>query len=271
MIAGTLALMADPSDEPLEPAGGDAFATLDVEETQAAFDDAVIQRGKACSKVEGRTEQIHVEGSHIDVEELTTTERVWTEWVADVTDAGFIAAERTRGSDPAFPFGMFRAITGSDVDPVEIDTLAFVEAQRNADRAPDIWFSGSKVETEDPEAANDAAMQYGREANQAGGGTGVGFRLPWRSVTVKGIVYESGYVAIYEDWSAVQFARFVRSEILPHASVPDEETEQAELPDGKEACDECGPTERDIVDYADGRYCVVCVSNFKDGETEAAP
>lgn len=255
MIAGTIALLDEPADDDLE-SDSSGFVTLDVHDAQEYLDGATVQNGRACSLVEGTKEEIHVteHGTTIEVETVGTRERVWTDWVADVSDAGFVAAERTAGSDPAFPFDLFEAATRTDVSVARIDPAAFVRQREDCS----LWFSGSKTETGENQP-NDAKMAYGQDASQAGGNVGVGFKTGWNGTTVRGTLYASGYVAVYRDtWGPVQFAAFVRDAILPVASVPedDEEGEQSTL--GAE-CDRCG---REPVGPENGLtdgLCITCV------------
>lgn len=235
MIAGSLALLEHPASEPLESYSSGGFSTLDVRQTQTYLDDATVQHGRAAATVEGEQEEIHVAGGEIDVESAPVNKKVWTEWVADVTDAGFVVAERTAGSEPPFPFGLIESRTGSLVTPARIDVGQFVAAQRDADRDYEIWMAGRKTEIEDDDAPDDVDIHYGsgalsKDAIQAEIGTG--FRVHWHGSWVRGVLYASGYVAIYdpESWRTPQFARFVREEILPVAGAQERsETEQASL------------------------------------------
>lgn len=277
MIAGTLAVLEDTCDEPLESKGNDSFTTLDVQETFSYLDDRQVQQGMACSRVESKVEEIYVNGTDIDVEMVGSVEQAHTEWVADVVDAGFVAAERTAGSDPEFPFDMFRAICGTQVDPVRINPGAFVRAQQDDGRDVDIWYAGTKQETESDLDPDDVDMAYGRKATTEAAKDaeiGVGFKTPWNNTTVKGVMYASGYVAIHNDsWGPMQFARFVSDAILPHTSVPDVEDsgEQQTLEDDEdEECDRCG-READLSDYDGHRYCAVCIDYFDDDETDGEP
>lgn len=228
MIAGTLALLEETSDEPLE-SNGSAFATLDVQEDLVYLDGASVQSGKACSFVEGRKEEIIVNGTDIEIEPVATDEHVWTEWVADVVDAGFVVAERTAGDDPEFPFEIFEARCRTRVRRATIDPGAFVRRQEEQGREVRPWYAGRKQPTESISEPDDVAMSYGRKARSSDAReaeVGVGFKLSWNGSIAKGIIYASGYLSIYNSsWGPIQFARFVRDDILPVAEVVDDEQE----------------------------------------------
>jgi len=225
MIAGTVLLLAEPSDDTLHSKDTGGFATIDVRETQEYLDGAAVQQGRACDIVETHTEEIHVDGGTIATESVLSIGRFFTEWVADVVDAGFIATERTEGEE--FPMGLFEAALGTDIARAQIDPGAFIAAQLRADKNPDTWFTGQKVEY--PEGhPNDVQMGYGDDSTTAQQATeaniGIGFETSWQGKRLKGIVYSGGYLAVHNDSvGPVQFARFVREEIMPHAEAVEED------------------------------------------------
>lgn len=261
MIAGQLALLEDTADERLEPVGGDAFATLDVRETQEYLDEGIVQAGRACGRVTAETEHIYVDGTTIETEREPSRTKVYTEWVADVVDGGFVAASRTAATDdsPPFPFDLFESVCGTDVRPARLDPTAFVARQHQRDRDLKLWFSGEKERTGETEP-NNVAMGYGVDANDDGGNVGVGFHLPWEGTVARGVLWASGYVALYRStWDSTMFARFVREEVLPVAEIVQDESEQATLTD--DACRRC---ERESDSIGPKGYCVTCRDLLKE-------
>lgn len=229
MIAGTIAVLEDPLDEPIESTGGSGgFTTVDVIETLEGFDDTDIQHGRVCDTIETRMDNVGVtDGGAIEVDTETRIDRVWTPWVADATDAGFVAAERTHGEE--FPWTIFAARCRTSVDRVEIDVGDIVASFRDRDRAVDVWMVGAN--------SGGAEIRYhsnARPADATRADIGVGFELPWQGTTAEGVMYRSGYVAIYsEGWGPRKFAAFVRDVVLPYAAVPeDDEGEQDTLGEG---------------------------------------
>lgn len=231
MIAGTLALLEETADDPLESFADDGHRALEVKGTQEYLDGAIVQHGRVAAMVESRTEDIIVEGDTIDVETIETLSHVWTPWVADVTDGGFVLAERTVPNDPPFPFGMFESLAKTWVDAALIDVAAFVRRQRDADREWDIWMAGRKEEVGGEDDVDNTKIAYGEDAlrkDAIQAEVGVGFETTWRGSHVKGVVYTSGYVAVFQPslWGPVQFARFVSEEILPVAERDVDEEEE---------------------------------------------
>jgi len=243
MIAGTLALLEEPADEPLEDYHAHGFDTLDVHETVQYLDGSTVQQGRAAGTVDGSQEKIHVTGGDVEIERVDVTERVWTEWVADVTDAGFIVSERTHGSDPEWPFDMIEARTGVHVTPAYISAGDFVSRRQRADALDDVWFAGTKEETDSDFEPDNAKMGYGDDAlphDAIQSDIGVGFWTEWEGQHVKGVIYNAGYLAIYQPdtWGIEHFARFVCDEILPVTARIDpdelEQSGQSELGDAAE-------------------------------------
>lgn len=267
MIAGTIALLDEPATAELQSDDYGGFATIDVRDEQQYLDGATVQNGRACSLVEGTTEAIGVSGTHIEVETVGTQDRVWTEWVADVTDVGFVAAERTAGSNPTFPFDMFEAATGADVSVARLDPGAFVSQREDCE----LWFSGWKRETGENEP-NNVDMGYGNHAKQSGGNVGAGFETSWNGTTVRGVIYASGYVSVFNSsFGPIQFAAFVRDAVLPVASVPEdgEDGEQATLDEtDAEECERCGRIPLDDEGLTDG-MCVVCQDYVEEERGDA--
>ncbi len=103
---------------------------------------------------------------------------------------------------------------------------AFADAVREETETADAWnvslsrdFGGDKEKTsiDYHDAADiDAAKE---------GTVGLGFRYFWGDMHVRGIVYESGYVAMYRDMATPVFAKWLREEVLPFLRVEDGERE----------------------------------------------
>jgi hypothetical protein len=222
MYAGTLAKFENALEEPLEDHATGGFATLDVKETQRDLaGDSIAQSGRA--------------------EEVPSTKRVWTEWAADPTGSGVIAAERTAGANPGFPFDVFRSVGEQLVDPLVIDPGALIQSQAARDRAVDVWMTGDKAESGSALTPDDVQINYGREAtvrDAQEATVGVGFEIPWEGKTVRGVAYQSGYVAVFTDGvGPTQYIQFISDVILPHAEAPDPEgtEEQTTLEGGESA------------------------------------
>lgn len=240
MIAGTLALLREPADAPLADYHDGGYSALDVESTQEYLDGRRVQEGMAASQVETRLQKVHLDGSDIETSREQVLQTVATNWVADVTtETPWVVAESTTpGPEPPFPFDLISARTGTIAEPVELDPAQFVANQLDA---------GNDLQTEmlAHESANEknTTMDYGqppgakRAARDAN--IGVGFKTPWRSTVVRGIIYGSGYLAVYapSSWGSAQFARFVDEEIVPIASVP-EADEDAQQTLGESGSDE---------------------------------
>ena len=242
MIAGTMALLSRPAADPLEDYRAAGFTTLDVRDTFGYLDDKQVQQGRVASLVDAEQEEIHIVDGSIETERIPEREQVWTEWIADVDDGGWFVAERTRGTNPTFPFETIRARTNRDVDRVQFDVPQFVRNQRDADdRNWDVWMAGRKQAADSDYEVDHTNIAYGDNATKKDAiqsEIGIGFETTWRGRVATGVLCQSGYVAIHNSsWTPEQFARFVDEELLPVAFVPetDDESEQATLEGGEEA------------------------------------
>lgn len=237
MIAGTLGLLDAPTDTPLDSTyggGGDGLPALSVDRTQESFDGGPIQSGTAAARV--RTEQRDVSVAHdldgepagIMVDRTESTEPVVSEWVADPTGSGLVAGASLAGdpTDP-FPFDLIGEVAGRRVVRQHVDVQQLHMDWMNRDALGDVWMVGS-------EYGDGASIDYHDAAEADVRPTiGMGFNRPWANGHVRGVVYQSGYVACYSLENAATFARFVSEELLAYCDgAPEEEDapgEQATL------------------------------------------
>jgi hypothetical protein len=259
MIAGTLVQLEDPADERLNSTfgDGDRLPALEVSSTQSSFDDRPIQRGTAAGTVQESFQEVFVsEDNDGDCRVVTEPEErhttVATDWVADVTGTGLIAIESIQGpGEFDFPLDLFAARTDRRPQRLEVDVEKLHMAWDDDGVLGDVWMRGA-------DAGDGASIDYHQRANAEEPATiGFGFERPWNGTIMEGVVYESGYVAAYNESRPTQFIRFVEEEMLPYAEVPDESSAaQTTLGDDSDPeCEECG-RETDSVD--DTGLCVVC-------------
>jgi hypothetical protein len=238
MIAGTLALLEEPADEPLEDYHDSGRRAVDVDASHTYLDSYRVQTGRIAGRVSTETERVIVDGSHVEIERRDTEETVATPFVADVTDDGWILAERTHSTDeehrPPWPFSQFQVVTGANVTPMGLDVPAFVERQEREGRNVSI-----EMTSHEREHSGDTRINWERRNLEQGKRANVGAALTveWRGEFVRLVVYESGYTAIWEPENAAPslVARFVHDELIPVAVPLDEDegdeetTEQQEV------------------------------------------
>ncbi len=238
MISGSLALLQEPADEPLENYHDQTGRALEVDETQAYLDDLVIQSGLVAGEVPKEEERVILDGHEIETETRTVTRRVASEWVADVDGEGWILAERTHSSDleadPDWPFNDFSTRVGQEIAPVRLKPWEFVRRQRDEGRE---W----TVEMATHESnLDDVTIEWGHGALKSkavDADVGVALTTFWNDVHVRLVIYASGYLAIWEpsEMDPELLGRFIHEEIVPIATfaddveVEEEETEQQTL------------------------------------------
>lgn len=227
MIAGSLAVLEQPTDEALESwfRNGRSLPALDVQRTQQSLeDDRPIQSGKAATTVETTHRDISVgvntdgEPIAIDVDRYEGREQLVTDWVADVTDTGLIVAESTDGEgELAFPFDVFWNVTGQQPERLRVNIAALHEEWDRDGVLGDVWMTSADI-------GGGASIEYHDEADEDARPTiGMGFERPWSGKVMRGVVYESGYCAIYSSSSAPDVVRFLEEELLEFAGIPDDD------------------------------------------------
>jgi len=183
------------------------------------------------SKMDGELPAVDAEGvQYLDGREGVINRKV-VEFYADVsTDPGFIGV--SSASDGEWLVKRIAAKTGVEVTETRVDVDEFAERIREEADAPNAWnvsrqqdYGGGMEET---------SIDYHRSADldaATNGTIGLGFEYFWDDTRVEGIVYESGYVALYSDTISEVFGAWVREEVLPHLYIPEagEETEQDTL------------------------------------------
>ncbi|SEW09964.1 hypothetical protein [Natrinema salifodinae] len=241
MIAGQLALLAEPAAEPLESTHDQTARALEVEETQTYLnDDLTIQSGLIAGEVPKEDERVLLDGHEIETETRKVTRRVASEWVADVDGEGWILAEQTHTSDlehePDWPFNDFSRYAGPEIAPVRLKPWEFVRTQRDEGRE---W----TVEMVTQESnLDDVSIEWGHGALKSkatDADVGAALTTFWNDVHIRLVIYASGYLAIWEpeEMKPELLGRFIHEEIVPIATFEDEpeveedETNQATLED----------------------------------------
>jgi len=217
MIAGTLAVYTDPPDEPLSDyRRGDGIPALEVTSTQETHGDSTPQRGTVAGRIEATDTLISVTGPPDDVDietervdDLTT---IATDWTADVTGSGVILAESIAANEELpFPFDVFGGIANSRVQRQQIDVADLHSEWNSAGGLADVWMAS------DDSQVGTQMLYHGAATNANEPTIGLGFKRAWNGTTIKGVVYASGYVALYTARHAADGVQFVADEILPHA------------------------------------------------------
>lgn len=276
MIAGTVGLLEQSADGPLETAytNGRELPALDVEDTQESLNGHPVQSGVAARHVSRMAEvpsvAVDTDGEPIGIvterEELANPHH--TEWVADVARSGIVAAESlaNASSDFPFPYDLIMAQTDERIHRIEID-IEQVHLDWAADGGlSDVWMVGA-------DAGDGAQIAYHDQASPDDRATiGIGFNRSWGGAFVRGVCYASGYVAIFSTESPTTFVRFVEDELLPHATRVDNNVIQTTLSDADaETCDVCGrEPERGFEEADDRKLCIVCADREQEqGEVVA--
>lgn len=224
MIAGTLAVLDEPADEPLSEYIHDrGFPALAVGRTQQALDGAQVQTATAAARVNDTATDVFTGRTHdtndvyVDADTHDTTTAVTTELVCDATNTGIVLAESVYGDDDtAFPFDVVWNVAERKPVRQRVAVSDLHAAWSRDDVLGDVWMTGA-------DSGDGARIAYHDRADDADVPTiGLGFERPWDGTAVKGVVFASGYIALYSASSASRAVRFIADELLPYCSDDEE-------------------------------------------------
>jgi len=201
------------------------------------LDGTTIYAGDAAASIDTEHETIYVSEDAIATETEQAPEDVYCEWIADL-DAGWLGVNR---SDGDWLFDTLGAAKGTLIERAKIDVDGFAEYLSDYPNA-DAW-NVTQTRSLDPESdAEESTIEYHDAAHLADTGDSrqtvmLGFEYFWNDSYTRGVVAESGYVALYDGGDmAGTYAAFINSEILPFASLPEER--QGTLSDARDAGDQ---------------------------------
>ncbi|ELZ35402.1 hypothetical protein [Halorubrum tebenquichense] len=187
------------------------------------LDGTAVYAGSAAAKIDTEQEEIHVTDEAIHTETVQVREDVYCEWIADLTE-GWVGVNR---SDGDWLFDTLGATKGTLIHRATIDVDGFAEYLSDYPNA-DAW-NVTQTRTLDADGdAEESTIEYHDAAHLADtGGSGettmLGFEYFWNDSYTRGVVAESGYVALYDGGdNPGEYAAFINSEILPFASLPEE-------------------------------------------------
>lgn len=213
---------------------------LSVEATEY-LDGETMYFGTAAGYIETQTTHVTVleeeEDIIIDEESETVDTQVTTDVYADPA-AGFVGVST---SDGEFLFEELELDRGWHIYRPRVDLDAFV---RHVDRHNGrVWGYATSSEDHEDDIAGDSNINWHasasiEDARRVDDLVQVAFAYKYGSGYVRGVVAESGYVAMYRDWPAEKFGRWLRDHVLPYAGIeaPSGGEEQQTL--GEEGGDE---------------------------------
>jgi hypothetical protein len=205
-------------DVELETDTSQRIPALVVEETQY-LDGVSIYHGTAAGRVKTNRSSVYVDtdNDRISTEREEILQEVATDFYADF-DAGFVGVDT---SDGEFLWKLLGPKAGAVIVRAQIKLDAFAENYERQDDAS-CWQIGYKPDDDN------VGVRYHDDARvHTRGVTQLGFEYWWDGQLVRGTVAASGYVAVYSNMAVETFGRWLRVEILPFASLPDEDAQES--------------------------------------------
>jgi hypothetical protein len=214
---------AQPAGDPIQ-SRWDNRPVIDAERTDL-LDGETIHHGEAVVETTTEEQEITVlrDDEHISTAPVETTAGVHTEWVADLDAEPAWVATDTADADRLW--SLLGIEQDTHFERAELDVDGFASDYQTRDNAH-VWHATNERVDESVSLAyhGDAAID-GRALTKM-----LGFEYRWDGAPVRGVMAESGYVAIYDGLEDVAaLGRWMREEVLPYASRP----EQQELGGGE--------------------------------------
>lgn len=187
------------------------------------LDGTTIYAGDAAGKIDIEQEDIYVSDDAIITETVKGRTDVFCEWIADLSK-GWIGISR---SDGEWLFEALGATKGTLIQRAEIDVDGFAEYLSDYPNA-DAWNVTQTRSFDADDAAEESVIAYHDAAHLADTGgsretTMLGFEYFWNDGYTRGVISESGYVALFDGGDRPgTYAAFINSEIAPFASLPEE-------------------------------------------------
>jgi len=201
------------------------------------LDGTTVYAGEAAAKIDTEREDIYVTETGIATETVEGREDVYCEWTADL-NAGWVGVNR---SDGDWLFDTLGATKGTLIHRATIDVDGFAEYLTDYPNA-NAWNVTQTRSLDPDDDAEESTIQYHDAAHLADTGgsratTMLGFSYYWNGRHTRGVVAESGYVAVFDGCDTPgRYAAFINSEMLPFASLPEEY--QGALGDARDAGDQ---------------------------------
>jgi hypothetical protein len=199
-------------------AGHDLRSTIDVEWHQSVLDGQQVAYGRAAAEsvADIKTTRISADGG-------VTVEQDTTDVVPETTEFVHLPGEFlvTESTGDTFADRLVETATDETIHRAQVDLESFAEAHADADPWM-AWFRDTDGPLDsgaaygDIESEPDVAKFVHDNENSQLGLT----NLEYNGRLLKLVLAESGWLAVHEptDMDTIEFARFIRDAILPHAS-----------------------------------------------------
>lgn len=219
-VAGTIGRFRDSPPDLSGYSSSSGGRVLDVDGSQQSLAGGpATTTGRASAVFEETERVVTAVGSDITIGSETVDRRFGTSWAARgrVVYAGSVREE----GGGTFPFTLLSAVAGVMCEHLHFETEAIRQAWEDDGVLSETWLAGT--ETDDA-----TVMAYGEASLSESADIGLGFERAWEGYVLRGVVYSTGYLAVFEELSDPQFLRFVTEELVPFGFVEEEEAESGQ-------------------------------------------
>jgi hypothetical protein len=209
-------LTGEPEHVTIDSQLGDGFPAIDAEQL-SYLDSHKLQHGIAADQVEKETRVPEVKEHKIATITDEVRRRVQTEYYLDL-EAGWAGID---SSDGEFFLEDVERKASVVAEELEIALDVWIEDFVTFDGAG-VW--GVNYSEEDGDMPVRAGSGFHQDASVDGlqrdaeNISGVGFRYQWDDRWLKGSIFESGYVALFESCTPEFYGRWLSDHVLPYAA-----------------------------------------------------
>jgi hypothetical protein len=209
-------LTGDPAGGQIESQLGDGFPAIDAE-TVHYLDGQTLQHGTAAARIDEDRRVPVVRDHKIATVTDDVTKRAQTEYYLDL-DAGWVGID---SADGEFFLELVERQQSVVAEELELALDVWIEDFSQFDGAG-VW--GVNYSEGEDDAPIRAGSGFHQDASLSGVKrdaehiSGVGFRYQWADHWIKGSIFESGYVALFEDTTAEFYGRWLADHVLPYAA-----------------------------------------------------
>jgi hypothetical protein len=210
------ALEGSPDNGPVESKLDGQLPAVEAQAT-AYLDGLQLSHGRAAARIHDERQLPMPTTSGIETEQMEVSRKALVDFYADL-EGGWAGISSADGEWFVEEWLLTQHSVAAHEMALDLEAWIndFVE-----ESDPEVWGVSYSVEV-DGEATR-AGADFHRDADlsqlmrDADSISGVGFRYDWSGGTVRGVIYESGYVALYSQYTEAAFGRWLADHVIPYS------------------------------------------------------
>jgi hypothetical protein len=210
------ALEGSPDGDRVESKLDNHFPAVEAHAT-AYLDGLQLSHGRAAALINDERTLPMPTSSGIETTEMEVSRKALVDFYADL-EGGWAGISSSDGE--WFVEEWLRTQHSVSAHEMMLDLEAWID-DFLAESAPEVWGVSYSVTVGDETTRAGADFHRDADLDQlerdAEYISGVGFRYDWSGDIVRGVIYESGYVALYTRFTEAQFGRWLADHVIPYS------------------------------------------------------